>query len=161
MNKDRTCLVVLREMEEDDLYYFFQHQLDPEACYMAAFTRENPADWDSFNKRWTGFLANENMVKRTILFEDQVVGHIIAYKTERDLLTYWIGKEHWGKGIATCAVAEFIKIFQVRPLFAYVAIDNIASLRVLQKNGFEIIEKEVGYANARGGELEEYLLELS
>jgi RimJ/RimL family protein N-acetyltransferase len=154
-------LVALRMMDENDLHIFFEHQLDPQACYMAAFTRENPADWDSFYKRWIGFLENENMVKRTILFDGQVAGHIIAYKSDRDLLTYWIGRDYWGQGIATRAVAEFLKIMQVRPLYAYVAVDNIASLRVLQKNNFEIIEKEVGYANARGSELEEYLLELN
>jgi RimJ/RimL family protein N-acetyltransferase len=161
MQENLSNSVSLREMDENDLPVFFEHQLDPQACYMAAFTRENPADWESFNKRWAGFLANENMVKRTILYGGEVAGHIIAYKADRDLLTYWIGKEYWGKGIATQAVAQFIKIMPVRPLHAYVAVDNIASLRVLQKNGFEIIEKEVGYANARGGELEEYLLELS
>jgi RimJ/RimL family protein N-acetyltransferase len=161
MDANVTNLVTLRVMEESDLPVFFEHQLDPQACYMAAFTRENPADWESFYKRWTGFLANENMVKRTILCDGQVAGHIIAYKTDRDLLTYWIGREYWGRGVATRALAEFLKSMLVRPLHAYVAVDNIASLRVLQKNGFEIIEKEVGYANARGGELEEYLLELN
>jgi len=160
MDTDATYLIALREMEESDLPIFFQHQLDPQACYMAAFTPENPADQESFYKRWTGFLGNENMIKKTILCDSKIAGHIIAYKAERDLLTYWIGREFWGRGVATQAVAEFLKIMSIRPLYAYVAVDNIASLRVLQKNGFVIIEKEVGYANARGGELEEYLLEL-
>jgi RimJ/RimL family protein N-acetyltransferase len=160
MNTNLTYLVTLRDMDESDLPIFFNHQLDQEACYMAAFTPENPADRENFNRRWMGFLTNESMFKKTILCDGEVAGHIIAYKSERDLLTYWIGKEYWGQGVATRAVAEFIKMMSVRPLFAYVAVDNIASLRVLQKNGFEIIEKEVGYANARGGELEEYLLEL-
>jgi RimJ/RimL family protein N-acetyltransferase len=161
MNTNSNNLVSLRDMDESDLSVFFEHQLDSQACYMAAFTPENPADRDSFNRRWTGFLTNENMFKKTILYNGEVAGHIIAYKADRDLLTYWIGREYWGKRIATQAVAEFIKMMPIRPLYAYVAVDNIASLRVLQKNGFEIIEKEVGYANARGGELEEYLLELN
>ncbi|HSV85588.1 MAG TPA: GNAT family N-acetyltransferase [Levilinea sp.] len=161
MNTDLANVVTLRDIAESDLPIFFQHQRDPQACYMAAFTPENPADGESFYRRWSGFLANESMFKKTILCDGNVAGHLIAYKAGRDLLTYWIGKEFWGRGVATRAVSEFLKIMTVRPLYAYVAVDHIASLRVLHKNGFLIIDQEVGYANARGGELEEFLLELN
>lgn len=41
-----------------------------------------------------------------------------------------------------------------------VAKDNLASLRVLEKCGFAISGEQKGFANARGKDVEEYILEL-
>lgn len=38
--------------------------------------------------------------------------------------------------------------------------DNVASLQVLEKCGFTICGEDKGFANARGQEIEEYLLRL-
>jgi L-amino acid N-acyltransferase YncA len=38
--------------------------------------------------------------------------------------------------------------------------DNVASLRVLEKCGFTVVGYEKGFANARGEEIEEVILEL-
>ncbi len=47
-----------------------------------------------------------------------------------------------------------------RPIFARAATDNIGSIRVLQKCGFEIIGKNKDFANGRGEVTEEYILRL-
>ena len=47
-----------------------------------------------------------------------------------------------------------------RPIFARAATDNIGSIRVLQKCGFKIIEKNKDFANGRGEDKEEYILRL-
>ncbi|MDX6482371.1 MAG: hypothetical protein QOE95_142, partial [Gaiellaceae bacterium] len=39
--------------------------------------------------------------------------------------------------------------------------DNVASLRVLEKCGFKIVGEGKGFSNARGEEVEEFLLELT
>lgn len=56
-------------------------------------------------------------------------------------LGYWIGEPYWGRGLASTAVNEMIRIgFQVlklRRIFASVYDYNTASMRVLEKNGFE------------------------
>ncbi|HKB46638.1 MAG TPA: GNAT family protein [Ktedonobacterales bacterium] len=49
----------------------------------------------------------------------------------------------------------------LRPLFARAAKDNAASLRVLEKCGFTIVGEGKGFANARGAEVEEFVLRLS
>jgi RimJ/RimL family protein N-acetyltransferase len=41
-----------------------------------------------------------------------------------------------------------------------VAIDNLASRRVLEKNGFTLSGQGRGYSNARGSEVEELILRL-
>jgi RimJ/RimL family protein N-acetyltransferase len=63
-------------------------------------------------------------------------------------------------GIATKALAVFLSAVKARPLYARAAKDNIASLRVLEKCGFTITGYERGFANARGEEVEEVVLEL-
>jgi RimJ/RimL family protein N-acetyltransferase len=47
-----------------------------------------------------------------------------------------------------------------RPLYARVASDNLASIRVLEKAGFQAVSEMLSYANARNVEIAETLLEL-
>lgn len=52
---------------------------------------------------------------------------------------YWVGKDYWGKGLASRALAMLLalpEIPQDRRLVAKVVAGNIASERVLLKNGF-------------------------
>ena len=57
-------------------------------------------------------------------------------------------------------LALFLGQVPVRPLHARAASDNAASLRVLQKAGFEIIGTEKSFAQARNEEIEETILRL-
>lgn len=151
----------LREVIETDLPIFFEHQLDPEANHMAAFTARNPSDKDAFMAHWSKILANDSIIKRTILCDGQVVGNIVRFEHEgKPEVGYWIGKEHWGKGIATNALSQFLAVVTERPLYAAAARDNLASIRVLEKCGFAITGYGKGFSNARGEEIEEAILEL-
>src|SRR6185436_613781 len=103
------------------------------------------------------------ITKRTILFGGQVAGSVstfVAPWSGELEVTYWIGREFWGKGIATKALAVLLSAVKTRQLFARAAKDNLASLRVLEKCGFMIAGCERGFANARGEEVEEVVLEL-
>jgi RimJ/RimL family protein N-acetyltransferase len=73
---------------------------------------------------------------------------------------YWLGKPFWGQGIATAALRALLLEVRNRPLYARVAKDNLASLAVLTKGGFTVIGEDIGFANARGQEIEEWLLRL-
>ncbi len=74
---------------------------------------------------------------------------------------YWIGRQYWGKGIATTALAAFLDQVQARPLYAHVAKHNRASLRVLEKCGFTIFGEDRVDLDASGEQIEEYLLKVS
>ena len=142
---------VLRNVLEDDLPIFFVQQLDKEANYMAAFTTKHPQDRQAF----------ESTINKTILFENQVAGHIASFIMfgQRNV-SYWLGKEFWGKGIATAALNEFLTTDTTRPLFGRAAHDNFASIHVLEKCGFKRSGHDKGFANARGEEIEEVILRL-
>jgi RimJ/RimL family protein N-acetyltransferase len=158
-----TCGVLLRDVTEGDLPIFFELQLDSAANHMAAFTANDPADRDAFTAHWTKIVGDDTISKKTILFEGHVVGHVASYVDERfgkPEVTYWIGKEYWGKGLATKALSEFLRHLKARPLYARAAKDNIASIRVLGKCGFTICGEDKGFSNARGEEVEEVILKL-
>ena len=146
--------VVLRDVTEDDLRIFFEHQLDAEASRVAAFT---PRDSDAFFQHWrTKILSDEAVAKKTVLYKGEVAGNVLTFEHggKREV-GYWIGREFWGKGVATRALEEFLTHETVRPLYAGVAKHNVASLRVLEKCGFRVLEKSVGDDG-----VEEVLLEL-
>jgi RimJ/RimL family protein N-acetyltransferase len=153
--------VRLRDVIEGDLPTLFEQQLDEEANYMAAFTRKDPADREAFMAHWNKILGDETITIRSILFNGQLAGSILthAWFGEPEI-SYWLGKEFWGKGIATQALKAFLEEVTERPLYARTAKDNRASLRVLEKCGFTINGEDKGFANARGEEVEEFILVL-
>ena len=151
----------LRDVLESDLPIFFAQQQDPEANYMAGFTAKDPSDKDAFMAHWAKILADKTTINRTILFEGQVVGSIAKFDFEGEPnVTYWLGKEYWGQGIATAALQKLLGEIASRPLYGRVVKDNIGSLRVLQKCGFTIVSEDKGFANARKAEVEEWILKL-
>lgn len=151
--------VLLRNVTADDLPIFFEQQRDADANYMAAFTAKDPSDRDAFMAHWTRILGDEAKINRTILFDGQVAGSVSCFEESgRREVSYWLGKHYWGKGIATSALSAFLSQVKERPLYARAAKDNIASLRVLGKCGFTVIGEDKGFANARGKEVEEFLL---
>jgi len=146
----------LREMTRDDLPIFFEQQLDQEANYMAAFTAKDPTDRQAFDVHWEKILADQGITTRTILYDGQVTGSVLchAWGGEPEI-SYWLGKEFWNRGIATQGLALFLDVVSVRPLYARVAKDNIASIRVLEKNGFALSGEGKWYSNVRGKEVDE------
>jgi len=130
---------------------------------MAAFTSRDPSDQEAFKAHWQKIMVDNSVIIRTIVFDDLVAGYILSYlDEEKPEVGYWIGKEFWGKGIATNALSEFLALANpARPMYARTAKDNLASKRVLEKCGFQVIEEMKGFAYARGEEIEELLMELS
>ncbi len=153
--------LVLRDVTPDDLPIFFEQQRDSEANFMAAFTSKNPDDREAFDAHWQRILASDTVTIQTILYDGQVAGSVLSYvESGGTEVSYWIGREFWGRGIASRALAAFMVQKKERPLYARAAKDNAGSLRVLEKNGFVIVGEDKGFANARGVEVEEYLLKL-
>jgi RimJ/RimL family protein N-acetyltransferase len=150
-------LILLRNVTEVDLPILFAQQLDPEATAMAAFPSR---DHDAFMAHWKKIMADDKVFLKTILYNGQIAGSIVSWEMfgEREV-GYWLGKEFWGKGLMTQALAEYISIVKTRPLMAHVARHNIGSRRVLEKCGFTVIGEDK-YTNPAGVEVEEFVLKL-
>jgi len=158
--------IQLREVTQADISVFFDHLQHAPAQQMAAFIHEHPEDRAAHDAHWVKLLANDSITKRSIEMvnqdgEPKLVGHIISFTMEGDReITYWIDHHHWGRGIASEALRQFLAIEQTRPLFGRAAKDNESSIRVMEKNGFQLLRHERGFASARGEEVDEVVLVL-
>jgi RimJ/RimL family protein N-acetyltransferase len=153
--------VTIREVGSSDLGIFYEHQLDPEANRMAAFVGKEPRDKVAFDAHWKKILHASQNTNRTIVADGQVAGHIACFPRGENLeVTYWLGREFWGRGVATQALRRMLRLVADRPISARVATDNLGSIRVLQKCGFKIVGKDKGFAPGRGEDTEEYILRL-
>ena len=163
MGNLRESDVLLREVTEDDLVIFFEQQHDPDANWMAAFTAKDPTDWAAFAAKWAKIRAEGPVAAKTIVYGGRVAGNVLSFVApwsgQREV-SYWIERDHWGRGLATRALAAFVGGLAARPLYARAAADNVASIRVLEKCGFVLIGRDRGFANARGAEIEEVIMEL-
>ena len=116
--------VRLRAVEDHDLGVFFDHQTDPEATEMAAFPARGK---DQFAAHWARTRADATTIQRTIVADGTVAGYIASWEQDgQRLLAYWIGRDQWGRGIATQALAQFTRQLTARPLYAHVAVHNAA-----------------------------------
>jgi RimJ/RimL family protein N-acetyltransferase len=153
----------LRRTTDADVRTLHGFELD-EAANALAGTK--PRDWPTFEARWKQILADldgtvTRVTPRVILADGVLVGAVnIAPKDGHDSIGYWIDREHWGRGIATRAVALMLAEFTRRPLFATTAGHNHPSIRVLEKNRFEILSRAATPATARTVERETVTLVL-
>ena len=122
-----------QDCRRSELHVFFEHQADPQAVEMAAFPAR---DKHQFAEHWARS-GRRTLVARTIVADDMVAGNIGSWQESgQQLLGYWVGREWWGRGIATQALTLFVDEVSIRPLYAHVAVHNVGSIRVLDKCGF-------------------------
>jgi RimJ/RimL family protein N-acetyltransferase len=130
----------LRPVVANDLPILFEYQREPEANEMAAFPAR---DWDAFMTHWSKILSDESVLTMAVVVDNCVVGNIGCWTQDNQrLIGYWLGKKYWGRGIATQMLSECLRLFTDRPLHAYVARHNAASIRVLEKCGFTFCPAE-------------------
>jgi RimJ/RimL family protein N-acetyltransferase len=149
--------ISLRKVHDSDLPVFFEQQLDPDATRMASFPARSR---DEFMAHWAKGMSDETAILKTIVLNGEVAGNIVGWEQSGEpKVGYWLGKTYWGKGIASEALSQFLAHVKVRPLFAHVAKQNIASIRVLQKCGFTIYDEDT-FTAIDGGVGEEFILAL-
>jgi RimJ/RimL family protein N-acetyltransferase len=155
-------VALLREVRDTDLDVLFSHWTDPEANRVAAFAPADPSDREAFDERWRRIRESDDSTALVIEVDGKVVGSISSWTNEGEReVTYWIGRENWGKGIATRALAEFLAdVERTRPIQASTADDNVGSQRVLEKCGFHRVGVRRAFATSRGEELDEVFFRL-
>src|SRR5207244_1329556 len=82
--------------------------LDSVATGMAGL---HSRDRDAFMAHWARIMSNETNetgILNTILADDTVAGNVVYWEAAGEPnIGYWLGKTHWGKGIASAALAQF------------------------------------------------------
>ena len=142
-------MVRLRAVREEDLDVLFAHQSDPEAARLAGFPARDRA---AFTTHWRRIMADPTVATYAVDVDGEVAGNAVAWWDggHREI-GYWIGRDRWGRGVATRAVALLTALEPERPLLAFVAEHNAPSVRVLEKNGFvrtperDLVERGLRY----------------
>jgi RimJ/RimL family protein N-acetyltransferase len=141
--------ILLRPVLATDLTILFEQQLDRESVVMSG---DSSKDRGEFMRHWEGILKNKATIARIIVYKDKVAGHILCWKEKYEQrVGYWLGREFWGRGIASAALAEFLKEVKSRPLYAHVANHNAASKRVLEKCGFVLLDEGIKMSVFKAG----------
>ena len=133
-------VVSLRAVGDGDLPLFFAWQSDEESFRMAAVPAR---DAEAFAAHWARIRVNPDSLLRTIVADGIVVGYALSWTADEGrMVGYWVGKEHWGRGIASAALLLYLDVELHRPLLATVAGHNAGSRRVLEKACFRLIGEE-------------------
>ena len=134
--------MTLRPVTRDDLPILFEHESDARSAAMAGV---KPRDREAFLAHWRRSLASEKVDERAILADGVLTGRIACFEGPGEahhegrpvwMLGYWIGREYWGRGIASASVGLFLDEVTRRPLLARVLASNAASIRILERAGF-------------------------
>ena len=132
--------VAIRETLESDWPILFEYQHDPVSSAMAGVPAR---EWDAYVALQQTIRADATGLKWTILYDGQIAGDVMSFLQDGQReVGYRIGREYWGKGIATRALALFLDVERRRPLYGWVLAQNIGSQRVLEKCGFTVIGEE-------------------
>lgn len=150
--------VSIRPVLESDLPIFFAQQNDPEANAMAIFpAREREA----FDAHWRKILVDPSGVLRAIVEDGRIAGNVVVWgPPDGRLVGYWIGREFWGRGVATRGLALLLEEITERPLFAHVVKSNVGSIRVLEKCGFSAVGENSTPGLPGGDLIEEWVMKL-
>lgn len=133
-------------------------KLRPEDRWQLAEQANNKKIWDNLRDQMPHPFSLEDADRFIELKKDQEHDYVFVIEQDNQLcgmiglhpqkdvyrksleLGYWIGEKHWGKGIATKAVELAIRFafseLHVNRVFAGVLEYNMASAKVLEKNGF-------------------------
>ncbi len=110
---------------------------------------------------WRKVRADDTALTQAIVVDGAVAGYIASFVMhgQREV-GYWLGREWWGRGIATEALAQLLQREKRRPLHAHVVKNNAGSLRVLHKCGFVVAGEDSGFNDHLGRQIDEYVLVL-
>jgi [ribosomal protein S5]-alanine N-acetyltransferase len=114
-------------------------------------------------------LEREDKHVFAILDDERIAGtatlsNVVRGPLQSANLGYWVAERANGRGLATKAVAELIPVafgeLGLHRLEAGTLTDNLASQRVLEKNGFERIGLARGYLHIGGDWRDHWLFQL-
>lgn len=140
--------IELRERREEHVRIYHEKTLDAE---VRRFLPQKIKTLEETLKEYrASLLPGSTSYGRTIYADGEYVGDIWAYYLQRErpnaMVSYCVfEKACWGKGLATEALRllleEIAGKFGVESVGAFTFLDNAASIRVLEKNGFAETER--------------------
>ena len=148
-------MIVLREYTDADLERLVSLANNQNVSRYLLYTFPYPctvrdAEW------WIGTGSKQNgAIARVIEYQGLFVGSVginpqSGWREHLGEIGYWVAEEYWGKGIASAALSQMtdygFTAGDFRKLYAPVLAPNVASMRVLEKCGYQreaILKDEV------------------
>jgi RimJ/RimL family protein N-acetyltransferase len=148
-------VIFLREYNYSDLERLVSLANNANVARYLIYTFPNPymtadAEW------WIGTGSKQNgAITRVIEYQGLFVGSVgitpqSGWRDHIAEIGYWVAEDYWGKGIATAALRQMTTYGftsrNFRKLYAPVLAPNIASMRVLEKCGYQreaVLKNEV------------------
>jgi RimJ/RimL family protein N-acetyltransferase len=159
--------VHLRPFRAGDAADLVRHANNPNVTRHLRERFPQPYTWQAAEEWIASATAQAPALNLVIAWDDRLIGAIgLAPGTDSRRVSaevgYWLGEDYWGRGIATRALAEmvayaFATLVELNRLFSYVDEGHVASVRVLEKNGFRCEGRLVG-ASIKNGELRNQFL---
>ncbi|MDE6108524.1 MAG: GNAT family N-acetyltransferase [Oscillospiraceae bacterium] len=141
--------LTLRERTAEHVRLYFEKTKDAQIRAMlppGSATVEEALEKYALTQR-----AGADSYGRTVYLGERYIGDVWCYCMDRAedpqaMLSYCLfEKDCWGKGLTTQAVKEFLKEVEARfgltRIGAFTFLDNTPSIRVLEKNGFALVER--------------------
>ena len=138
--------VKVRSWHKDDLNALLRHANNPKIAanlrdqFPHPYTRRDGIDYLEYVQ------TQEPQCSFAIEYGGEAVGGV-GFQMGRDIarisaeMGYWLSEEYWGRGIATRAVTAMsdwaFENYNLTRVFAMAFAHNAASIRVLEKSGFE------------------------
>ena len=142
-------IITLQERTPESVRIYFEQGNRPEIKEFlpqkAKTIEEALADYE------ITLLPNARSFGQTVYADGRYVGDVWCYCIDLNeepncMLSFCIfDREYWSKGVATAAVHQFVQMvtarFSLKTIGAFTYSHNYASLRVLEKNGFTLVEE--------------------
>src|SRR5215467_1766196 len=117
-NMDNSVTISLRSVKPSDISVFFHQQLDPEANRLAAFVGKDRHNRAVFDAHWQRIMDSTANVNKSIVRGKEVAGYLSCFPLNGELeVSYWLGRKHWSKGVATQALKKLLQEITHRPIF--------------------------------------------
>lgn len=153
--------VWLRDVTESDLKLFHRFEQEGEEGEMVssaplAYDDAKPYRWD-----WHAMFYGSGVLRKSIIYQGQVAGYMLYFdQFGEQEVGYRLGRDFWGRGIATQALRLFLQEVTVRPIYGRAVQHNLASIRVMEKCGFRRCGLGRAYGQVNGREVNEVFLRL-
>jgi RimJ/RimL family protein N-acetyltransferase len=146
----QTPRLLLRDFQASDWPAVLAYQRDPGYLRFYEWADRTPEEVQAFVQRFIDEQAQQPRTRFqlavTLRQTGKLIGNcgirLVGHGNHEAEIGYEIAPEHWGSGYATEAVAEIIRFgfadLGVHRIDAWLVADNVASARVLEKNGLRL-----------------------